>query len=235
MNVVTLSLGFHIAAGTVALLTFWLPWVVKKGGALHRRVGWAFVGAMTVVSISGIVVSIARLLDSEAANDPGALFLFGVAVLSGANASMGIRSLRTKRRHTATRSGWDVGVAVALLLAGIVTLAVAWQLRSVLYAVFGGFSAANAVAQLRFWLRPPQSRGAWLYEHITGMGATSIAALTALLVVNLERFGLEQWALFFWIAPGVLGGIGIAAWQVHYRRKLDPVRSRKIAGNVEAG
>ena len=40
MTFFAIARGIHIAAGVTALATFWLPMVTKKGGRLHRRVGW---------------------------------------------------------------------------------------------------------------------------------------------------------------------------------------------------
>lgn len=51
----------HILAGFTALLIFWIPLVTKKGGSIHRRIGWVYIGAMTVVSISAMFMGIWRI------------------------------------------------------------------------------------------------------------------------------------------------------------------------------
>ena len=76
----------------------------------------------------------------------------------------------------------------------------------------------------RVWLKPPVSKLAWWYEHMGNMLTACIGTVTAFLVVNVPRLGLERYALVFWLPPGVLGGIGIALWQRRYRMKLEPNR-----------
>ena len=54
--------ALHIAAGVVALLTFWVPLVVTKGNAVHRRVGWAYVGARYVAAATALLIAPIRLV-----------------------------------------------------------------------------------------------------------------------------------------------------------------------------
>jgi hypothetical protein len=60
----------------------------------------------------------------------------------------------------------------------------------------------------------------WFYAHMGNMLAGCITTVTAFLVVNVPRFGLQRYALMFWLGPALIGGIGIAIWQRHYRRKF---------------
>ena len=233
MQLDRLALAVHVVAGGVAVVTFWLPWLVKKGGALHRRVGFVFTGAMAVVAVTGLLVSLLRLLDANPRNDAPALFLGAVGLLAGASASLGVRAIRTKRREAANRNGWDLSTAALLGLAGVGTLALAARESSLLFAVFGLLCTANAFGQLRFWLRPPEGRTAYLLQHIGGMGTACIATVTAFLVVNAPRLGIDgRTSLVLWIAPGVLGGVGISLWQARYRRTS--ARGRGVAPDATA-
>ena len=54
--------SIHIVAGAVALATFWIPWVVKKGARVHRRVGWVYALAMAIVSATALISCIWRLV-----------------------------------------------------------------------------------------------------------------------------------------------------------------------------
>jgi hypothetical protein len=229
-----IAVVLHVAAGGVALATFWLPWLVRKGGALHRRVGWVYTWAMAVVSVTGLFACALRLTDAAPANDAGAAFLGAVGLLAGASASAGVRVIRTKGRRQGSRHPWDLGVAAALGVAGAGTLALAARHTSVLFGVFGVLSIAVAAGQLRFWLRPPQSRAAYLFEHIGAMGGSCIATVTAFVVVNAERLGMQNHAVVLWIAPGVLGGLGISLWQAHYRRRYARRRSATVTPSTPA-
>lgn len=52
----TIVLPLHIAAGMLALVGGYLALAVAKGAAAHRRSGLLFVGAMTVMSLSGALM-----------------------------------------------------------------------------------------------------------------------------------------------------------------------------------
>jgi len=45
----------------LALCVFWIPIVTRKGRKIHRRSGWIYVAAMSIVSISALYMGIYRL------------------------------------------------------------------------------------------------------------------------------------------------------------------------------
>lgn len=47
----------HVAAALLALLAGLTVMLLRKGTALHRRVGWVFVPAMAVVALSSIFIT----------------------------------------------------------------------------------------------------------------------------------------------------------------------------------
>ena len=53
-------LTFHIAGGSLALLAMLPPLISRKGGRAHRRIGWVFVGGMTVVCVTAMLMSAVR-------------------------------------------------------------------------------------------------------------------------------------------------------------------------------
>ena len=55
-------LAIHVAGGSVALASMLLPIFTKKGGSIHRKAGWVFVGGMTIVSLTAFVLAGARAL-----------------------------------------------------------------------------------------------------------------------------------------------------------------------------
>jgi hypothetical protein len=109
--------------------------------------------------------------------------------------------------------------SVALEIYGLV-------LRTPLFIVFGLIGMATGGGQLYYWLRAPRSRMHWWLEHMTGMGASSIATLTAFVVVNAPRLGLPTFSLIPWVAPGVVGTIGLVVWTRYYRRKFASAENR---------
>jgi len=149
------------------------------------------------------------------------LFLLYVNLLGATCASMGVRVLRTKQRTRPHRNLYDLGLPAALLAAGI-GLGVFGVARGVpLFVVFAALGAFLAVGQLRFWLRSPVTRTQWLLEHMSGMGGSCITTVTAFLVVNAQRMGFGTFDVLVWVAPGVLGSIGLGLWLRRWRARLE--------------
>jgi hypothetical protein len=209
----------HIAAGSVALGAFWIPIVARKGGPAHRRSGWVYACGMGATALAAWTLCADRLLDTQRQNDGPAWFLAFVGLLSANGAATGIRVLRRKFAEKA--SPWDVGSSAVLLIAALALGGRGLREHSTLELVFSALGIALAVRQLRYWLQGPRTKAAWWTTHLGNMLVACIGTVTAFLVVNVPRFGLERYSLVFWIGPGVLGGAAIAFWTRYYRRKFE--------------
>ena len=229
-------LAIHVAGGSIALASMLLPLFTRKGGSIHRKAGWVFVAGMTVVSLTAFILAGARALtDPRPQAQQAGVFLFYVALLTGAGVSAGVRVLRTKSRTAAHRHWWDVGVAVALTAGSLATLAYGLALRQTLFTAFSFIGIVNGVSQLKYWLRPPTHHMHWWFEHMGAMLGACIAATTAFLVVNAGRLGLETFSLAVWLAPTVVGVPTIVLWSRYYHQKFGPARSSRDAGSAESG
>ena len=235
MKIFPWILAFHITAASVSLALVWIPWLTRKGSPLHRRVGGVYALAMAAVALSAFLMCGIRLSDTDPANDGPALFLAFVGVLSGSASISGIGAVRTKGRRAPTRNIALVVPPVILLVfasyilvTGVVTLS---PIRLPLAAV-GVFSA---LGRLRFWLRAPATPREWLFEHISGMGTTCIASLTALLVVNAARLGLTgPWGLLVWGGAPFLGGATLASYIRSQRKRFAPTPAAQRAPGLKA-
>src|ERR1700689_791038 len=105
----------HIAAGSIALILFWIPAIAPKGGRTHIRAGWAYVACMSVVVLTAFAMrglaftipfairQIARPLPSAALADflrgqrLSATFLAYLAGLTLTSGWQGIWVVETKR------------------------------------------------------------------------------------------------------------------------------------------
>jgi uncharacterized membrane protein len=219
-------LAVHIAGGSVALASMFLPILTRKGGTLHRTAGWVFVAGMTVVSVTAFILSATRVLtDPSPQGRQAGVFLFYVALLTASGVSGGIRVLRFKKRSEPHRQWWDLGLCGALTVVSLLAMAygvsTGWLLLSA-FSVVGLFTGGS---QLAYWLRPPSHHMHWWFQHMGSMLGSCIAATTAFLVVNAGRLGADTFSLAVWLAPTVIGTPTIAVWTMHYRRKFGPTRA----------
>jgi uncharacterized membrane protein len=211
----------HIAGGSAALLSMFIPMVTRKGGPTHRRSGWVFVAGMTIVSITALALSVARYLsDPRPEAKAFALFLFYIAILTGAGVSSGIRALRTKDRTVARSYVWDIGLAALLTLTALAMAAYGIRSGRALFVGFSVIGLVNGAQGLKYWLRPPAHRMQWWFQHMSSMLGSCIAATTAFLVVNAPQAGLSRLSLVAWFAPAVIGAPAIAIWTAYYKRRF---------------
>ena len=215
-----IALWAHVLAGAVALSVFWLPLVSKKGGATHRRAGWVYVVAAWTIALTAFANCARMLTDKNPANDRPGIFLAYVGVLAGANALIGVRALATKRRVTRSRNPLDLAPPALLVTGGVALGAFGARAAVPLFVLFAALGVTIGVTQLRFWLRPPATRQAWFFAHMSGMGGSCIATVTAFLVVNAHRFGLGPFDLILWITPGLVGAMGLSLWRRYYQRRF---------------
>ena len=155
------------------------------------------------------------------------MFLFYVALLTGAGVSAGIRVLRAKTRTAAHRHWWDVGVAVALTAGSLATLAYGLAMRQTLFAAFSIIGIVSGASQLAYWLGRPRiacTGGSSTWARCSG---SCIAATTAFLVVNAGRLGADTFSLAVWLSPTVVGVPTIALWTRYYQQKFGPARQAR--------
>ena len=211
----------HIAGGVAALASLWIPMVAPKGGRLHRRAGWVFVAGMGVVSVTAIILSAYRFFVLPGAgSSTAAVFLAYLGLLTGAGAYKGIRVLRTKNRTGRTTHWLDIAIAGATFIFGPPAAAVGYRTGFVPLMLFGILGTVGGFTDLRYWLRAPQERMHWWYQHMSDMVGTSIAAITAFLVLNARHLGLARWSVAVWIGPSIVGIPLLALWLRYYRRRF---------------
>jgi hypothetical protein len=201
----------HALAGTAGLVAFWIPAFAKKGGRLHRRVGWFYTGAMGLsVSLAVLLVGMMLAMPQTVVPELSptgvrrfAAFLAVLPLLVFTGVWHGIGSVRGFAAGPIAR--WSNR---ALFAVGAVELALALIWRSPLHGIFGGIAIVSAVGNLR-WPEGPVLKAQRIIGHLGGMIATGIAAHTAFLVFGLPRAfpGLNAGTLGLavWVLPGVVG------------------------------
>ncbi len=222
----------HVGAGVTALVVAPVAMLTRKGGGAHRRWGRIYFWAMFVIFITALAVLLFR---------PN-VFLFIISILSFYGAFSGVRSLRRKRPEQGERAArLDWGAASLALLAGVSFIVwgalpllglVAGETPiafSVLGIVFGGVLGKDALNDLQSFRRPNPDPMWWWTYHLERMVGSYLAAVTAFMVQNVAPLLPEALEWTVWVAPGILGGVGISFWVRHYRKKFASRREGPLA------
>lgn len=236
----------HIAAGSIALIVFWIPAIARKGGRTHIRAGWVYIVCMSVVvvtafALSGLVFSNpvairgitrpftpAELSDFLRRQRVFATFLAYLAGVTLASGWQGIWAAETKREPRTMRTPFSLALNVAIILGGFAVLILGIDYRNgplISLSPLGPFIGA---ANLRYLLRGPQTRMHWWYEHLGSMVGTGIAGYTAFLVFGGSRLfpllARSQMRTVFWVLPTLIGVPVIFATVTYYQRKFNETR-----------
>ena len=233
----------HIAAGTIALIVFWIPAFAKKGGKLHIRAGWVYVVCMSVVvvtafTMSGLAFTIPltiRRITQPLVGDALQQFLLRQRLLASflgylglatfAAGWQGIAAIRTRRNPEAMRTTFALLINAGSVLASLTILMVGIRYRSGPLMGMSPVGLLVGLPNLRYLLRGPATRMDWWYQHMVAMIVTGIAGYTAFLVFGADRTirSLQYMGpliTLFWVLPGIIGTLAIILWVGYYRRKF---------------
>ncbi|MBC7446850.1 MAG: DUF2306 domain-containing protein [Hymenobacteraceae bacterium] len=226
----------HIGAGAVALFAGLVPILGRKGGALHRRAGRVYVGAMIIVALTALVLTALLPLTG------GRLFLTGIAFLSFYLSFTGWRAARRRVRSVGKQflpkqfklfgqklfglAPLDTALALGTLLVGLLMVGAGLYWRDLLFSFFGGlillFAGRDAYSAFR--ATPPGQPEPWVFRHISRMGGSYITTFTAFLVVNLGHWlpaSAPGWLdTAGWIVPSLIGTLLIRRAIRTYSLKL---------------
>jgi len=207
-------LWIHIASGFTAFFVAPVALLTRKGSDIHRRWGRIYFWAMTSATLTSMVVAAYR---------PN-LFLFLIGVFSFYFAFSGYRALLRQRLNGKRRAAMlDWSVAAIALLASLSMIVWGSGLLSperlrlnLVLMVFGTVGVLTAGFDLvKFW-HPSTNKNAWFIDHMSGMVASYIAAVSAFAVVNLTFLP----PLVRWLGPTAIGAPLLVFWVNHYRRQF---------------
>ena len=204
---------------------------LRSRGAGHRqrrprapKVGQVYFWAMTVVALTALVLSLVLPI----------AFLAMVSVFSFYAAFSAYRVLFLKQLYgegKATPLDWAAATitfvsSLALAISGILLprlmgvglIEVYGHTVSIVAIVFGFLGMSLGARAARTFVFRPKEKMFWWFEHLQGMIASYIAAMTAFSAVNLGRwFGAAWWV---WLWPTLVGAPAIAIWKAYYQRKF---------------
>ena len=173
----------HIVAGALALLLFWTSALMKKGTALHRRIGQVYLLSMLGVIITGVPLAHAIL---QRGSPIGALFLTYLLLLVSSACWSAWRAIRDRadRRAYFGPMYWFFATVIATCGIGMIVLG---QLAgSMLLMVFGGVGVAGGIGAVRSWRRAPGDPKWWLKEHYGAMIGNGVATHIAFVAIGLR-------------------------------------------------
>ena len=216
----SLVLYLHIAAGFTALVTGLVPMFAKKGGKAHILWGKIYFWAMFVVALTALLRFQMQMR---------LIFLTAIAIFSFYNTFTGVRLIQ--RKDSLKPSWLDYFASILAMVCGLAMFHFAFlgyqkgnRYMAILFFVFGMAVSIMSLEDLRVFVGKkviddtgkPVPVKYWFQNHISRMGGSYIATVTAFLVVNNPPFipGLVAW-----LAPGVLGGVIITFVKRSYRKR----------------
>lgn len=210
-DAIKILIYIHAFFGGVGLITGIGSVVVKKGSAVHKKMGTLFSIGMLISSLISLGITCMPHHENS--------FLFLIGLFTIYLVLAGNRALTFKKKKDADWkdkmiSGAMLFFSVIMLLNGGYGLLNQAEL-SVLFLFFGGFGLFMSIQDFRFYRNSKKPKSAWLRLHVGKMVGALIASFTAFIVAGLGIGNIISWTL-----PTVIGTLYIIYW----KRKLNHKR-----------
>jgi hypothetical protein len=200
----------HVFIVGTGLVLFWVPFLSRKGGRLHREAGRLYAAFMCVSGISGGWLALQYLAQPGKALD--ALFLLYALVVYFSIGWHGMQALAAKEDPRKLKTPFNVALDAFNVVAGTAVAAVGLVFRDPYLLGIGPLGLCVGARPLRR-MRAAGGPNWWLREHLGGMISTGIAGYTALIFFELSRY-LEprlplSGLIAVWLAPLAAGAMAI--------------------------
>ena len=206
-------LPVHIICGAMGLVLGTANLIRRKGDPPHRRIGRLFVAAMITAGCTAIVLSVIH---------PN-FFLTVVGIFTVYMVGTGHRYILLRLREVDNDPrtlDWalTIGMAIAVILfAGLGIRALLQQnMMGLVYFVFGLIGFLFVRTDFDNYRSRSKHRNYWLLAHLQRMTGGYIAALTAFLVVNADRFPEFIPGVVYWLLPTIILTPMIVKWSREY-------------------
>ena len=187
----------HILAGSLGLVSFWIPVASRKGSLQHRQWGRVFTWSMLVTGTAAIGISISTLIDpvnthphlqdAEWIRGIFGWMMLGLAVLTLNLAWYGRCCLVNKDDHRQNLEWRNVALQALLLVASVNC---AWQSLRIGEPIMLGMPAiglATVASNIVFMLKREPASIDWLKEHIKALVGAGISVYTAFFAFGAVR------------------------------------------------
>lgn len=186
----------HIAAGGGAFISGALAILLKRNTPKHKPVGRIYFWCMTVIFITGVVLSLAK----------GRLFFFFIAVFSYYATLIAYRALRLKNLHKGQRPqpiDWFTEITAGLTFFGMVLFGLNMILNGnsagSIAMIFGSMGLLGVYRNSSRFIKGPTESLYWLKVHIGNMLGSYIGAITAFTVNQSDKIPLHP--IILWLGP----------------------------------
>lgn len=206
----------HVIAGTVGLVSFWVPIASRKGGAHHRKWGviacrtfmaaGALAIAMALLSLYGPEVRLPMITDRILFRGLFGWMMLYLGMLTIGFAHYGLAVVKNRMSRVALR-GWQHQLVFAAVIAlaincGFYGLTTGQPLMA-LVALIGVIAVAT---QLRYIWRREAAVGSHVPEHFRSLLGMGISAYTAFLSVGMIRLVPDHvFNPLVWAVPSIVG------------------------------
>ena len=219
----------HVTAGTVALITFWLSALLRKGSERHRLSGRVYLVAMALVIASGVPLTLERLSAGQVA---GAAFLGYLLLLVSTSVWLSWRAIRDRAQPERYLGPAYHALSVVNPLAGVAVLYLGLTRGQPLLAGFSLVGIFTGLDMLRRRRIIPTLPRWWLQEHYGAMVANAAATHIAFLSIGLPRLlpvlQGPAWFYLAWFGP-VLLAVAARLWPDRRYRAVAPPHGSRIA------
>ncbi len=198
-----LLLVSHATAGGIVLILGLINLINRKGSKNHVLLGKIYVGAMWWICLSAFSIILFYRFS---------FFLMVIGILTFYSSFVGVRVVRRKTSSSSTWYDWAVSIVTVLFGIGLVLYGINFMLTTkdvvplgILSILFGTLTTLPAFRDLRnFTSRNPDNKLWWLQQHISAMGGSYIAAITAFAVQNSSIFLPNDYSWIAWVLPSLL-------------------------------
>jgi hypothetical protein len=217
----------HIAAGTVALVTFWLAAALRKGSERHIAVGRWFLSSMLAVMLTAAILSIAAFATDKPVTGT---FLAYLVVITATACWNAWRAIRDKSDWSRFAGRVYRALAWTNLAAGLSVLVLGLRYSLPLFIGLSVVGLLVGATMLQFARRSPVDKRWWLAQHFSGIVGAGVATHVAFLGIGLTRALPAEYAgvsqTMMWVAP-FAASIAARVWfRKKYATRPKPIASK---------
>ena len=178
---------FHVSLGTLALATFWVAGLSKKGSPRHKVAGKLYLLAMAGLLAVALPMSLKILATGRPVIGSFLLYLLVITTTSVWTSWRSIKDKRDWVRFTGPvfKTLMWLNLASGLAIAAI-GLLLAQQMQLIIVA-FSGIGIFSFVQMRRFSRLAPDEPRWWLRQHLGAMLGNGVATHIAFLSIGLPK------------------------------------------------